>query len=98
MRGELPGGRQFSGAEELTTILSETETKAFARTAVERLLTFALGRELRPQDRCVVDEIIRKAEPDGYRLRDLVRLVVMSRPFRFYDWESSDMADDVKIR
>jgi len=98
MRGELPGGRQFSGAEELTTILSETETKAFARTAVERLLTFALGRELRPQDRCVVDEIIRKAEPDGYRLRDLVRLVVMSRPFRFYDWESSDMADDLKIQ
>ena len=86
--GELPGGRVFVGASELSQILSVTEARAFAKTAVERLLTFALGRELRPQDRCVVDEIIKKTESQQFRLQDLVREVVLSRPFRFYDWES----------
>lgn len=87
--GELPGGRAFTGAAELSQILSLTEARAFAKTAVERLLTFALGRELRPQDRCVVDEIIEKTENQQFRLQDLVREVVLSRPFCFYEWETA---------
>lgn len=93
-RGELPGGRKFSGAVELSEVLSRSEAKAFAGTAVERLLTFALGRELRPQDRCVVEEIVKKTEAEGYRLRDLVGEVVVSLPFRFYEWEAETVSRD----
>ncbi|MCH1496154.1 MAG: DUF1585 domain-containing protein, partial [Rubripirellula sp.] len=45
--------------------------------------------ELRPQDRCVVDEIIKETENEQFRLQDLVREVVLSRPFCFYEWESA---------
>lgn len=96
--GELPGGRTFNGATELTQILSETEKIAFARTATERLLTFGLGRELRPQDRCVIDDIIKNTEHNGFRLRDLIVEVVLSPPFRFYDWDRDSSKTEISIR
>ncbi|QDT05343.1 hypothetical protein K227x_37430 [Rubripirellula lacrimiformis] len=84
--GELPGRRQFNGAVELTSILGETETESFARTVATRLLTFALGRELTPADRCTVDAMVEKTAKDNYRFDDLIVEVIMSRPFQFYDW------------
>ncbi len=84
--GELPGGRSFQGAAELCEILGKTETEAFARTAVDRLLTFALGRQLTPTDRCTVDAIVERTAPEGHRIQDLILEVVRSRPFRYYDW------------
>lgn len=83
--GVLPGGRKFDGVAELSEVLSKTERKAFAKTMVERLLTFAIGRELSPNDRCVVDEIVQKAEKKDYRMVDLILGVVQSRPFGYYE-------------
>ena len=54
--GALPDGRAFRGGAELSRMLGQTETEAFARTVIERLLTFAIGRELTPVDRCTIDE------------------------------------------
>ncbi|MCC9656535.1 DUF1592 domain-containing protein [Rhodopirellula halodulae] len=79
--GELPGGRSFRGAMELSEMLAKTETRRFADTTVRRLLSFAIGRELRPADRCFVEAILDEAETDGYRLRDLVEGVINSPPF-----------------
>lgn len=96
--GELPGGRSFGGARELSDVLGRTESLAFAKTVTERLMTFALGRELSPTDRCVIDEIAQKTEKDGHRLSDLILQVTQSRQFRFYDWDgphASDQDDSV---
>jgi hypothetical protein len=84
--GELPGGRSFQGCAELCEILAKTETEAFAHTAIERLLTFALGRQLTPVDRCTVDEIVKRTASEGHRIQDLILEVVRSRPFRYYEW------------
>ena len=84
--GELPGGRRFNGAAELSDMLGKTETEAFARTMVQRLMTFALGRELTPTDRCTVDEIVNKTSKQNHRVVDLILEVVKSRPFQYYDW------------
>ena len=81
--GALPDGRSFNGGVELSKMLSETETEALAKTLVERLLTFAIGRELTPNDRCAIDEIMVKTKPNQFRLADIVAAVVTSRPFRF---------------
>ncbi len=87
--GELPGRRTFNGAVELTKLLGESETESFARTATTRLLTFAIGRELTPNDRCTVDGIIDKTAKNDFRFQDLVVQVVMSEPFQYYDWIGS---------
>ena len=87
--GELPGGRVFNGAAELGGLLGRSERDAFARTATERLLTFALGRELSPADRCVVDSIVLRTAENDHRFVDLVWEVIQSRPFRYYEMPPS---------
>ncbi|MEM9643589.1 MAG: DUF1588 domain-containing protein, partial [Planctomycetota bacterium] len=84
--GELPGGRSFVGAVELSEVLGKSEQKAFAATVARRLLTFALGRELRPADRCVVEEIVSRGESEDFRFVDLIQDVVLSKPFQYYEW------------
>jgi hypothetical protein len=79
--GELPGGRQFTGAGELATILATTEARGLAETAVRRMLSFAIGRELRPSDRCFVEAILEQTQADQYRVRDLLDQVLVSPPF-----------------
>ncbi|MGB7345471.1 MAG: DUF1592 domain-containing protein [Pirellulaceae bacterium] len=85
--GALPGGRKFSGAAQLSDVLGKTERESFARTATERLLTFAIGRELSPSDRCIVDEIVLKTQKNDHRMVDLILAVVKSQPFQYYDWQ-----------
>ncbi|QDT10156.1 DUF1592 domain-containing protein [Planctomycetes bacterium K23_9] len=85
--GVLPGGRKFAGAAQLSDVLGKTEREAFAKTVTERLLTFAIGRELSPSDRCVVDEIVLGTRPNDFRYVDIILAVVRSRPFQFYDWQ-----------
>ncbi|WP_047816024.1 DUF1592 domain-containing protein [Rhodopirellula islandica] len=79
--GELPGGRSFRGAMELSEMLANTEGRRFADTTVRRLLSFAIGRELRPADRCFVEAILNDTQSDGFRLGDLVEGVINSPPF-----------------
>lgn len=81
--GALPDGRSFNGGAELSKMLSETETPALARTLIERLLTFAIGRELTPDDRCAIDEIVSQTQSDQFRLADIIAAVVHSRQFQF---------------
>ncbi len=84
--GELPGGRNFSGAAQLSQVLATSEREAFVRTATARLMTFALGRELSPTDRCTVDEIAERVSATGGHFKDLVLEIVRSRQFQYYQW------------
>ncbi|TVP97724.1 MAG: DUF1592 domain-containing protein [Planctomycetaceae bacterium] len=86
--GELPGGRAFTGGRELAEILRKTENARFATTVAEKLLAFGIGRELNPNDRCVIEQIIGLSESDDHRLADLVKQVVVSRPFQYFEAES----------
>jgi hypothetical protein len=85
--GELPGGRKFEGGQQLASILRSTESTRFANTVAEKMLGFALGRELSPDDRCVTDKIIADNKDKDYRLADLLKSVVLSRPFQYFQPE-----------
>ena len=54
----------------------------FVRTLSEKLLTYALGRGLRPQDMPAVRRIAREAEASDYRFSAIVRAIAKSDPFR----------------
>ena len=79
--GELPGGAKFNGPLELSKVLGKRKSE-FARCLTEKLLTFALGRELRVQDRCAVDKIVDELETQDYRFSGLVVAIAKSDPFR----------------
>jgi len=55
---------------------------AFATVLTERLLTYALGRGVEPQDMPVVRAIVSKAAVNNYRLASLVQGIIDSAPFQ----------------
>jgi hypothetical protein len=54
----------------------------FARTATEKLMTYALGRQLTAADMPTARAIVRRAAENEYRFSSLVLGVVMSDPFQ----------------
>lgn len=79
--GTLPDGRSFRGPVELRAILVQ-RAPDFERCLTEKLLTYAVGRELRPADACTVERIVRRLDANNQRFSSLVLGVVMSEPFR----------------
>ena len=76
-RGSLPDGTLFSGPEGLKERCFE---KTSLRHLTSKMLGFALGRGLTPEDRCVVDEIAIAVAKDDYRIQTMVIEIVKSVP------------------
>ena len=79
--GRLLDGTKFSGVAEFRNVLL-TQGDAFARTVTEKLMTYALGRELHYYDMPAVRAIVRDAARDDYRWSSLIVGVVRSLPFQ----------------
>ena len=79
--GVMPDGSQFAGPGGLRTVLLDRREQ-FVRTVTEKLLTYALGRAIGPRDRHVVRQIVRDAEPGGYRWSAVINGIVASPLFR----------------
>jgi hypothetical protein len=79
--GKLPGGASFSGPGGLKKYLLDPPDP-FVRGTVEKLMTYALGRELDARDQPAVREIMRSTEANRYRFWDLIAGIVKSTPFR----------------
>lgn len=78
--GKLPTGESFENAAELKRHLLNRKDQ-FARCLTEKMLTYALGRELGFRDRPHVTEIENELAARGYGLHDLVELIVSSAVF-----------------
>jgi hypothetical protein len=78
--GVLPSGEKFDGLQELSAILAEDE-RLFDCTT-QKLMTYALSRELVDADEAYVDAIRTRFEQDGASLRSLLEYIVLSEPFR----------------
>jgi mono/diheme cytochrome c family protein len=78
----LPNGTAFEGFAELTDVLLSTQSEAIVITVAEKLLTYALGRNLESYDAPVVRSITRAAAQSDYRFSSLVLGIVKSTPFQ----------------
>ena len=79
--GVFPDGTRFDGIAGLKRELLR-HPEQFAGTVAERLLMYAVGRNLQYYDAPAVREILRGAQPGRYTLASLVLGVVKSRPFQ----------------
>ncbi len=79
---ELSDGTKFQGPDELRDVLLK-EKELFLRNLTRRMLGYALGRGLTPQDTCTVDQIVAGLPAFQYQSQGLVEAIVMSQPFRF---------------
>ena len=80
--GELPDNTPFVGPSGLRQVLLEKRSDDFILTVVEKLLTYALGREVEYTDAPVMRSIIRQAAAYEYRLSALITAIVESTPFQ----------------
>ena len=80
--GTLPSGDTFAGPKELTTILKTSKKHLFCRCLSEKMLTYALGRGLKPHDRCAVDGMLKQLADSGDRFSSLIIATITSDPFR----------------
>jgi len=78
--GAFPDGTRFDGVSGLKRELLR-QPEQFAGTVAERLLMYALGRNLQYYDAPAVRQVMREAEASRYTLSALVMGVVRSRPF-----------------
>jgi mono/diheme cytochrome c family protein len=79
--GKLPDGTTIDGATGLRQALLK-QPDVFVTTVTEKLLTYALGRGLEPEDMPAVRAVVRQAEREDYRFVSLIAGVVDSTPFR----------------
>jgi hypothetical protein len=79
--GELANGKEFHDVTEFKQLLLE-KPDTFLRGLTEKLLSYSIGRELTPSDRPSVDAITNSLKNDSDGLRDLIRNVALSDPFR----------------
>jgi hypothetical protein len=80
--GQLPDGAKFNGAAEFKQVLLERKDE-FVRHLTTKMLGYALGRGLTVEDRCTVEEIVRRVKEGEYRSHELIVGIVSSVPFRY---------------
>ncbi|HUF71572.1 MAG TPA: DUF1592 domain-containing protein [Gammaproteobacteria bacterium] len=86
---ELPGGRAVDGPVSLAAALLESSDQ-FVQALTEKLMMYALGRELEHFDMPAVRAIVDAAAEQDYRFSGLVEGIVASEAFRM-----QAVADDV---
>jgi len=80
--GNLPGGESFDGADALKRIILARKGD-FERNMAERLLAYALGREIQGDDECALRKIQSDLDREGHRFSTLILGVVRSVPFQY---------------
>ena len=78
--GELPGGKKFTSPGELKAIIADRKTE-MARNLTEKLLAYAICRQLEGYDEIVVDHLMETIAKDDYRMQTVISEIVTSYPF-----------------
>ena len=79
--GVLPDGTNVNGIIEFRENLIKNP-HLFLNTVTEKMLTYALGRGVEYYDMATVRQLLRSAEPGGYRWSSLITGIVKSPPFQ----------------
>jgi len=90
-KGVMPSGESFDGPAELRKVLLGKKEE-FLRHVSGKVLGYALGRSLLDADQCLVQQLVEKLENDGYKMRTLIREIVLSTPFRYRQGEADMVA------
>lgn len=80
--GALPDGTTFDGPAELREVLIQRRQHDFILTVVEKLLTYALSREITHNDAPAMRSIMKQTESQQHRLSALIIAIVESTQFQ----------------
>jgi hypothetical protein len=86
--GVLPTGEKFDGPVELKKLLLDKRRPEFLRNLCRKMLGYALGREIKRVDLCVVQDCMQALEQGGYRPRPWLEEIVLSYPFSHRNYKN----------
>jgi hypothetical protein len=78
--GELPDGTTFVGASGLAGVLRDDPR--YAQCVTRKLVSYSIGRSVRAEDRCYVENILEVAAERDLSLREIIVQIVLSDVFR----------------
>jgi hypothetical protein len=78
--GELPGGVKIDGARDLAAAIAKDPR--FVPCVTSKVFTYGLGRAPTPEDTPFLNHIGNESKARGRKLKDIIRLVATSEPFR----------------
>ena len=78
--GVLANGERFDGIEQFRNGLLK-QKQAFAKALVEKMMAYALGRQVDIHDRPQVDSILSQLDENGNSMRFLIKQIVASDSF-----------------
>ena len=81
--GELIGGRKFADIKELKQLLGSTATQKFTRCLVENMLTYGLGRGLRPTTIARSRRFANSSRPITIEFTTIIFGIVESQAFQY---------------
>ncbi|MEM8913358.1 MAG: DUF1592 domain-containing protein [Planctomycetota bacterium] len=82
-RGSLPNGTEFSGLTGLNDVLRQQRSGDLLRQVTQKMLSYALGRQLEYYDETTVREILDSIGQHDNRFQPLIHEIVQSYPFQF---------------
>ena len=80
--GVFPNGDTFKTPRQMKQILVEEYREPIVKNIAGRLLSYALGRKLRPYDRTELQRICDNLERDGFKINSLIADIIRSKRFQ----------------
>lgn len=77
----VPHGPEVNGMAQLKSYLLKERKDEIAENIIRRLMTYGIGRKLTYRDRFEIDSLLKQAEQNGYKLRDLIVSICQSPAF-----------------
>ncbi|MFT5525368.1 MAG: hypothetical protein ACI9G1_001366 [Pirellulaceae bacterium] len=81
--GRLPNGREFTTPKQLKQELLAYYKDQIIDNIIRKMLSYAIGRELKPYDRVTIERIHKELIDNDYRIGVLIEQIVLSEQFRF---------------
>ena len=78
----IPGGTKLSNTNDLKDYLIKNKRNEFARGLTEKLLSYAIWRDVAFYDRDLVELLNQKFIKSGYKVGTLIEEIVLSRKFQ----------------
>lgn len=82
-RGTLPNGTEFDGLAGLKKVIIEQRKDDLVRQVSQKLLSYALGRQLEFYDEPAIRKIVEGVNADDLKMQTAIREIVTSYPFRY---------------
>ena len=79
--GQLASGEKFSNGDSFRDLILENYREKFSRALAEKLVAYAIGREVEIGDRPEMDSILADFEDNGRQFRYLIKRIVSSKTF-----------------